>query len=1322
MKQTLTSVRDENSILITAEFLESGAILKVGEKTTRRYEIDLIVKNDITANQLLIAIQEGLRSKLLRKYHFDVAKDDTRIVYRDNRHPEAETQDDEALSDREEAEALKRVFGKSGANKGIGFWGRAKSRRYLRKKKKLSEAARALDAEAEQDDSRIPVKSDAEKEEEQRNCYIVCWNVFNECFEEYKRAVPDKDAPDELDMIRFGTPREPVIGLGSVNYRKIKDGVRLFESDSFKVCLSREYGNLTLAELGFITTTRVVFDPIGWHHSAALFDPTKVIEAFRDTVPLYNISERPLKKLDDEPVHIIPPQEAPVKPKMNLTTMILTPLLMMGMMMGVQLFGGFGNNNFGFMTMGVMTGGMSLISLVTALVNVRIRNREYRKTIREWRVHYQDYIRGLLDDIQRKQAEDVSKLRLIYPAARGDGTDPGKDLTTKAQELNGDIFTRSADHPDFLSVRIGTSVEGSELVPSVFAIDGEKRESVFESVRYQNIRNESGFPFTILMEGESPQNNSDGSQGYLIHLPSDIANAYASLAGAPVMLSLRDARCVGVVFDKPCTFYPFLSNMLLDLCFYHSPDDLQCILFCEETDDRIEQQEIIRRFKHLPHFHELLGDVSAFAFNKDDAYLILNRLLEILSQRRTAKDEAHYPHVVMFVLNEYNLKRHPVAEYLPEFGEDKKNECGISFIFCKRYTEELPKYCEKIVRRETVDGEDRWSLLPHTQTVSRASGSGDTDVNRYGFEADAFPPEHRDMGISTDNDQYYRAFKSISALYYERIAQGADVPGKVELFDLIINDSKSESIEALAGDLQKFVRRSWGLEQGTAPKDITRMLSVPIGMKESGVIELDLHEKADGPHMLVAGTTGSGKTETILTFLAALCASYSPEQVNLLLMDMKGAGFVQRIGDEERGTRLPHVVGTVTDITDDESGTGMGYMLRRFLDSMNAEIKRRKVLLKKMGVESVDSYYNARADLESYADAHPGLNLDELRQLPPLPHLFVVIDEFTELMRFSADNGDVDFRVAITSLARIGRSLGFHIILISQNIENAITSDIRVNSRARICLRVATRDASKEMIGTDLAASPLMPYNGRAYLLVDNGYRFEYFQSGYSGADVTRNLKNPVVITHAEMSGQYSLFYSAEDDAEKAEAVKEKDEDIPEADERTDNTAAAGKPAEEQPVNQTVHTASFQMSDESETEIPVPQGDIVRVEPDEPETDGFRAPVTEEDTEEVLVPEKEYASVKTDAQAHPFPQSRQFGVQRQVTPNPVENEKKKTGTTQLELLVEQIRLCFKESGMEQPHCVFAPSLPNACYFEYDWNSRRGEVRTLKETQNGGKAE
>ena len=143
------------------------------------------------------------------------------------------------------------------------------------------------------------------------------------------------------------------------------------------------------------------------------------------------------------------------------------------------------------------------------------------------------------------------------------------------------------------------------------------------------------------------------------------------------------------------------------------------------------------------------------------------------------------------------------------------------------------------------------------------------------------------------------------------------------------------------------------------------------------------------------------------------------------------------------------------------------------------------------------------------------------------------MDEFTELKRFSNESNDVDFIAEITTIARVGRTLGFHIILVSQNIEGAITDDIRVNSKARICLKVATKQASKEMIDSPVAAAPTMPLNGRAYLLVGTGSRFEYFQSAYTGANQNLSIESPVNITYVPNSGKFNdKFYRSQKDNE----------------------------------------------------------------------------------------------------------------------------------------------------------------------------------------------
>ena len=1271
MNKDLLSITDENSILITAEFLEDGNILKVGDREIHRFEIDLIVNNNITLNQLLNAIQIGLKKRLLEQYHFDVADDNSCLLYTDSRHPEAETTDIALDENNNPVIALPEK---------LSFFEKIRIKKALKEQKQLFETIEETSQDADSSDEQVKCEDERTDEERIRDSYIICWDVFQECFELYN----GHQELTELKRIKYGSPREPVIGLGSANYNEIPYGHLLHESDIFKICLKKDLGNLSIKEIGFITSSRLIFDPIGWHKSAALFDTTTVSEAFRNQAPLYNISERPLRKLDDEPIKIIPPTEVPKKNTQSLITTILTPLLMTATMIGIRLLTATESGN-GLGSMGWMMGGMGAVTVVAAIINGRVRRNEHKEQVKEWRNQYQSYIQRLLGEIQNKQADDVEKLHELYPPARSINNN---DLVSKALSINGDIFSRGQEHPDFLSVRIGTSTVDSELVSSVFEIKGEKKDTVFASAKYQNILNISGeYPFRIILPEDKDGEKEDGSKGYLVNLPADIARTYGYLKNAPVRINLIECETLGIVIDKGEDLNPLLSNFILDLCFYQSPDDVQVVLFCPESHDWREQQEIIRRYKHLPHFRELLGNLSPFAFNKDDAYLIFNKLLEILSERKEGTAGIKYPHILVIIQDEYEIKRHPISEYLPSYSAEKDNPSyGISFIFCKRYIEELPKYCGNVIKKESTSNGDKWYLLPHEQLITRSS-TADTlsDIARYGFRPDDFPSTEKDMGNQDDNDRYYRAFKSISALYYERIAQGADVPSSIDLIDIFegVKEEKFDSNISIYDQFKDIVLNAWGIScdgnqvKVNSRKDISKSLSVPIGMKGSGLVELDLHEKSDGPHMLVAGTTGSGKTETVLTFLINLCTYYTPEQVNLLLMDMKGAGFVQRIGQDDN--KLPHVVGTVTDISGDETGTGTAYMLKRFLHSMSAEVKRRKIYLNKMDVDNVDAYGKARLKLDDHIANHSKLEgmKDELMKLPPLPHLFLVIDEFTELMQFSSENGDVDFKAAITSLARIGRSLGFHIILISQNIENAITPDIRVNSRARLCLKVATREASKEMIGTELAASPLMPGNGRAYLLVGTGSRFEYFQSGYSGADISRNMDAPILITCAETSGEYTLFFNSESVTEK---IKVTDKDM----------NATDEPKAEVEENKQEDTSEVSDSPEDTKVIDIHQ---------EPEK---------------LLPVSVELTLKDD-------DVKTLSEDESATETEIFIKKEKTGITQLKALVDQIKacdeLCRKNGLWDEPHCVFQQPLPTACYYDFDWTNGTGVCRSMDSLAN-----
>ena len=260
----------------------------------------------------------------------------------------------------------------------------------------------------------------------------------------------------------------------------------------------------------------------------------------------------------------------------------------------------------------------------------------------------------------------------------------------------------------------------------------------------------------------------------------------------------------------------------------------------------------------------------------------------------------------------------------------------------------------------------------------------------------------------------------------EQPAGGACVPGVITLADL------------LDGSLRDAERMAAGWRAGGDDPPLRTLLA----MAADGPVEVDLGR--DGPHALVAGTTGSGKSELLRSFVAGLAAGTSPDHLAFVLIDYKGGAAFDACAD------LPHVVGVVTDLDE--------HLAERALRSLAAELRRRERILRDAGA----------ADLTSYR---------AVGGRPPLPRLVVVVDEFATLV------ADLPaFVPALVGLAQRGRSLGVHLVLATQRPAGAIGEDIRANTNLRIALRVQDAADSVDVVGDPLAASLPRHRPGRAVL------------------------------------------------------------------------------------------------------------------------------------------------------------------------------------------------------------------------------------------------
>lgn len=926
-----------------------------------------------------------------------------------------------------------------------------------------------------------------------------------------------------------------------------------------------------LDELGIVTSTCLYFTLDTAVRPRALFRRVESSYILRSGDSLeYNISTRRLNVIESSVIDILPPGEMPGKDKGSLLDVLIPTLLSTGGMLAARFLIMQFSKSAASMgdTMLLMSGAMGIVALVTSLYNYLKKKNEYKASVEEWKTNYENYIHRMISTIKEWQVSDIKYLNSMYPNM--------DTLFKNTAEINGALFSRSQNDNDFMRITLGTSDE----VKPLFEIRSEKKDNIFYDIYYKKTGDWIQIRIPSKKEKKRRKHmtaaeraREDKNQFLLTDLPYVFANKGVDSEDVnevvgfnylrsddgtkpPLLLDLRTSGVLGVVSNDDQTSRNFIQHIVFELAYYHSPEDLQFVFFFDREDDASRQNEVMKNYRYLPHANELFEGISQFVFDKNSSGLVFGQLLSIMNERSRNESEEgdavlqKQTQIVCIVFDDYDIKETGFSKFLPEVpkeGEPYVNKNGLTFIFVQHEKEQLPKYCGNIVDIDKDNPNGRKSSLRYnilsretlnvlSSGTDEAGKANDTDklIEYKHFQNDYIFNE------KVYSDRFSLAFRQLSAIYYTRIAENGKVPSMVTLFELYGYDNEKVN----SGEVRKEILRNW---TDVEKNDITKNLCVPIGKNEHGALNLDLYEKADGPHMLVAGTTGSGKSETIITYLIGLCMKFSPMDLNLMLVDMKGGGFSDRLGG------LPHCVGAVTDTAGENEGTSAAYMLKRFLEALNAEIKRRKLLLSSLGVDNVDAYIRAlriMKEIKSMDGSPENIQAAEqlkrklnekqkealkkdFSELVPLSHLVLVVDEFTELKRFSAESSDVDFIAEITTIARVGRTLGFHIILVSQNIEGAITDDIRVNSKARICLKVATKQASKEMIDSPAAAAPGMPLNGRAYLLVGTGSRFEYFQSAYTGANRNLNVEPPVLVTQVTNSGKFNTdFYSSRRDNE----------------------------------------------------------------------------------------------------------------------------------------------------------------------------------------------
>jgi S-DNA-T family DNA segregation ATPase FtsK/SpoIIIE len=531
-------------------------------------------------------------------------------------------------------------------------------------------------------------------------------------------------------------------------------------------------------------------------------------------------------------------------------------------------------------------------------------------------------------------------------------------------------------------------------------------------------------------------------------LPEKLEAKYRYLQSAPITAALRGDNVLGIVGRRD-KLQGMLKNLTLDIAIRHFYHDVKLVyLFADPDEERLTW---VRWLGHVQ--NDELG-IRNLLCDEESNKLLLEYLYRILSEREgeAKASEGHCsPHYVVFVFHQQQIAKHPISRYF-----DRAGKFGFTFVFFEEHEAFLPKGCREIIR-----------LNEHDESASLL------------FTADAeqqiaFSYETVKDGIAE------QVAKKLSPIYIDEVTLESELTRNITLFALL-------GIEEI-GELD--------LAERWSQSKVYQKMAAPLGVKRKGeVVYLDISDKASahGPHGLVAGTTGSGKSEILQSYVLSMASLFAPEDVGFLIIDFKGGGMANQFEE------LPHLLGSITNID--------GREINRSLRSIKAELIKRQELFAGNNVNHINDY------IRLYKAG---------KVQTPMPHLIMIVDEFAELKaEFPA------FMDEVISAARIGRTLGVHLILATQKPSGVVNEQIWSNSKFKLCLKVQTKEDSSEVIKSPLAAEIVEP--GRAYLQVGNNEIFDLFQSAYSGAgirDGSEEETKPFAIYALNTWGKRELVYT----------------------------------------------------------------------------------------------------------------------------------------------------------------------------------------------------
>ncbi len=519
-----------------------------------------------------------------------------------------------------------------------------------------------------------------------------------------------------------------------------------------------------------------------------------------------------------------------------------------------------------------------------------------------------------------------------------------------------------------------------------------------------------------------------------------LVNEEKLLRNVPIVISMVENRITPIVVQNE-NYKQYIDNIMLQLMFYYSSIDLKMVVLTNENNSNN-----LSYLKYCPHCWSSNREVRFYSSNESEASQLSLYLEQIYNKRFNAngasEDEVTYTN-----------KKEAYKEfddYYLIITDDFKSVKDLSII-------------NRIINSETNVG---FSLLVFSNSLKNLPSRLEKFIVVESGQSGVYSRTFDNTNLGKFTAEYLNNY-DINQLTLKianiplPVGDGASLLPKTINFLELYNVGKIEHLNIIS---------RW--------KTNTPMtsLNAPIGFQANNKqIGLDLHEKAHGPHGLIAGSTGSGKSEFIITYILSMAVNYHPYEVQFVLIDYKGGGLAGAFENREKGIKIPHLIGTITNLDKSE--------MNRTLVSVKSELERRQ---RKFN-EAREALDEGTIDIYKYQRLYREGKVKE-----PISHLFIISDEFAELKQQQPD-----FMDELVSTARIGRSLGVHLILATQKPAGIVNDQIWSNSRFKICLKVQTAEDSIEILKKDDASK--IKETGRFYLQVGNDELFELGQSAWSG-------------------------------------------------------------------------------------------------------------------------------------------------------------------------------------------------------------------------------